>query len=249
MHYGIIAAGEGSRLAQEGVERPKPLVQVCGEPLIGRLIALMTACRAESVSVIVNERMTEVRDYVERLASRCRVPLRLVVKSTPSSMHSFAELSRVMGRQGRFVLTTVDTVFRPQEFEAYVSEFEQAPESLDALMAVTGYVDDEKPLYVATDPQMRVTAFLDAPAPGVKYVSGGIYGLNAKAFDVLDRCMSRGVSRMRNFQRALIEEGLDVRARLFDKIIDVDHAGDIAKAEALVCGAAPTDNSQQICQR
>ena len=34
MHYAIIAAGEGSRLAQEGVARPKPLVLLNGVPMI-----------------------------------------------------------------------------------------------------------------------------------------------------------------------------------------------------------------------
>lgn len=249
MHYGIIAAGDGSRLVQEGVERPKPLVELCGKPMIGRLIDIFLDCGAESVSVIVNERMVQVREYLEQRTALSPVPLRVVVKSTPSSMHSFRELSRVMGRDGRFVLTTVDTVFRPDEFAAYVREFSEAPSDVDALMAVTGYVDDEKPLYVCADAQMRVSAFLDSAPSGRCYVSGGIYGLDGKAFEVLDRCLERGVSRMRNFQRALLEEGLDVRARLFDKIIDVDHAGDIAKAQAFVCGPGNSDNPQQICQR
>ena len=55
MHYGIIAAGEGSRLAQEGVERPKPLVRLCGKPMIGRLIDIFMDCGAESISVVVSE--------------------------------------------------------------------------------------------------------------------------------------------------------------------------------------------------
>jgi NDP-sugar pyrophosphorylase family protein len=38
MLYAILAAGEGSRLAQEGCEVPKPLVRIQGETLIGRLI-------------------------------------------------------------------------------------------------------------------------------------------------------------------------------------------------------------------
>ena len=58
MNYAIIAAGEGSRLAQEGVAKPKPLVELCGEPMIGRLINLFTRCDAESLSVIVNEQRT-----------------------------------------------------------------------------------------------------------------------------------------------------------------------------------------------
>ena len=57
MHYGIIAAGEGSRLVQEGVSRPKPLVEIEGCPMIERLIRIFGECGAESVSVIVNEEM------------------------------------------------------------------------------------------------------------------------------------------------------------------------------------------------
>jgi hypothetical protein len=39
---------------------------------------------------------------------------------------------------------------------------------------------------------------------------------------------------MRNFQRALLSDGLQLKAFPFTKVIDVDHAGDIAKAEALL---------------
>ena len=38
MKYAVIAAGEGSRLAGEGIEVPKPLVRIGGECLIDRLI-------------------------------------------------------------------------------------------------------------------------------------------------------------------------------------------------------------------
>ncbi|MCM1006203.1 MAG: NTP transferase domain-containing protein [Prevotella sp.] len=246
MHYGIIAAGEGSRLMQEGVELPKPLVCLNGEPLLNRLIDIFEKCRAESISVIVNEQMLKVRTALERIAAHCPVPVNIVVKSTPSSMHSFYELSKVMGREGKFILTTVDTVFRPDEFERYVSAFENAPESIDALMGVTGYIDDEKPLYVGVDTNSEITTFSDVAVRGDQYASGGIYGLNAKAFDVLEECMQNGVSRMRNFQRALLADGLKVKAYVFEKIIDVDHAGDIAKAEAFVREVGK--NSASICR-
>ena len=114
MHYAIIAAGEGSRLAQEGVALPKPLVRLNGTPMIKRLIDLMLSCDAESLSVIVNEQMTEVREYLESLS--LPVPFRLVVKSTPSSMHSFYEVSRKFPEGGKFVLTTVDTIFLEEDF-------------------------------------------------------------------------------------------------------------------------------------
>ena len=43
--------------------------------------------------------------------------------------------------------------------------------------------------------------------------------------------MAEGKSRMRNFQRGLVEDGLRLKACPFSKILDVDHADDIRKAE------------------
>ena len=230
MNYAIIAAGEGSRLAQEGVAKPKPLVDICGEPMIGRLINLFCRCNAESISIIVNEQMTEVREYIESLS--LDIPLNLVVRTTPSSMHSFFELSRVIPK-GRFCLTTVDTIFREQDFRPYIEAME-ADERYDGMMAVTDYIDDEKPLYVQTDDDLNITAFRDERYDGAKYISGGIYALNEKAIDVLADCMERGVARMRNFQRALVDAGLRLKAYPMGKILDVDHAGDIEKAENFI---------------
>lgn len=230
MNYAIIAAGEGSRLVQEGVQLPKPLINLCGTPMIKRLIDIMMSCNPESLSIIVNEQMTQVRKYLESLS--LPVPFRLVVKTTPSSMHSFYEVSRHFG-SGKFVLTTVDTIFRPEDFRKYVEAFE-ADDNADGYMAVTSFIDDEKPLYIDVDSRMRITAFADKPFPGVKYISGGIYGLRPQALEVLRHCMDSGVSRMRNYQRALVEAGEDLKAYPFPKIIDVDHAGDIATAEAFL---------------
>lgn len=230
MNYAIIAAGEGSRLVQEGVKLPKPLVNLCGTPMIKRLIDIMTDCNPESLSIIVNEQMTEVREYLESL--ELPVPLHLTVKTTPSSMHSFYEVSRHF-EDGKFILTTVDTIFREEDFRAYVEAFE-ADETTDGYMAVTSFIDDEKPLYIDVDADMRITAFRDRPFEGMKYISGGIYGLTAPALKVLENCMETGVSRMRNYQRALVEAGLNLKAYPFPKIIDVDHAGDIATAEAFI---------------
>ncbi len=232
MNYAIIAAGEGSRLVSEGVATPKPLVPLCGRPMIGRLIDIFVSCGAESISVIVNEQMTEVRRYLEQLKATLPVELKIVVKTTPSSMHSFYEVSRPFGGR-KFILTTVDTIFRENDFRRYAEAFEAAGD-IDGMMAVTSYIDDEKPLYVDVDPQMRITAFRDQPWDGVKYISGGIYGLDGKALKVLDHCIAAGVSRMRNFQRALVESGLRLEAYPLGKIIDVDHQGDIAKAEEFI---------------
>ncbi|MCM1109791.1 MAG: NTP transferase domain-containing protein [Clostridium sp.] len=233
MNYAIIAAGEGSRLVSEGVRYPKPLVPLNGTPMIRRLIDIFMRNNPESLSVIVNEQMTEVADYLRSL--RLPVELNLIVRSTPSSMHSFYEVSRGFG-PGKFCLTTVDTIFREEDFAEYIRSFEADGDNFDGYMAVTSFIDDEKPLYIDVDSSMRITSFRDESFDGVRYISGGIYGLTEKAIPVLEECFANGTSRMRNYQRALVASGLKLRAWPFPKIVDVDHAGDIATAEAFISG-------------
>ena len=51
---------------------------------------------------------------------------------------------------------------------------------------------------------------------------------------MVKECIDNGVSRMRNFQRALVSSGLKLKAYSIDKIIDVDHAEDIATAQKFI---------------
>ena len=231
MKFAIIAAGEGSRLAQEGVKSPKPLIELQGIPIIERLVMLFASQGAESISIIINEQQPATLAKLQQLQQS--YPINIVVKDTPSSMHSLHALSHLL-RGGKFCLTTVDTIFKEHEFTDYIKAFETS--AYDGMMAVTDYIDDEKPLYVETDGMLEITAFADKPTAESKYISGGIYGLDDKALDILDQCMDAGIERMRNFQRSLVAGGLKLKAYPFSKIIDIDHAEDIAKAEEFIAG-------------
>lgn len=228
MTFAILAAGEGSRLAQEGVELPKPLVKIQGEAMIDRLIRIFHACGADSIYIITNNLTPLTQEHLRQM-QKADPLLHLLVKTTPSSMHSFYELRQVMGN-GKFCLTTVDTIFREEEFRRYIQAWQTSAD--DGMMAVTDFIDDEKPLYIATDAEKTITGFLDQEPQ--RYISGGIYGLDERSFPVIDKCISEGQSRMRNFQRQLVRDGLRLKAYPFSKILDVDHASDIEKAEAFL---------------
>ena len=227
MKFAIIAAGEGSRLASEGVKAPKPLIEIQGVPIIERLVKIFTRHGATEISIIVNEQQPQTLALLQKLQQT--LPINIVVKDTPSSMHSMHALTPHLHGDEKFCLTTVDTLFHEEEFSRYIKAFEES--TADGLMAVTDYIDDEKPLYVATNEELGITAFLDTAGNATRYISGGIYGLTPKALTTLERCMAEGTARMRNFQRGLIADGLTLKAFPFEKIIDIDHAEDIEKAE------------------
>ena len=226
MKFAIIAAGEGSRLASEGIKAPKPLIELQGVPFIERLVRVFARQGADSINIIVNGQQPDTLAHIKKLQEE--FPINIVVKSTPSSMHSLHALSHLL-RGDRFCLTTVDTLFHEDEFAAYIKAFKESDD--DGIMAVTDYIDDEKPLYVDTDTELNITAFCDRSTENSRYISGGIYGLSPESLDILDECMSEGIERMRNFQRRLVQSGMKLKAYPFSKIIDIDHAEDISKAE------------------
>lgn len=232
MNFAIIAAGEGSRLAAEGIALPKPLVPLNGVPMIDRLIQLFIANNAKSISVIVNNENKQTQAYLQKQKKQLDIPFNIVVKTTAGSMHSLYELKPFL-QNSPFCLTTVDTIFTENEFSRYIQAFTKTYD-VDGLMAVTDYIDDEKPLYVEVENNLCITKFSDTKSANTKYISGGIYCLKPVALDILEHTMKSGLTRMRDFQRQLISHGLHLKAFPFKKIIDVDHVDDIKKAELLL---------------
>ena len=253
MKFAIIAAGDGSRLAQEGITEPKPLVKVRGERLIDRLIRIFMGNNATEIVVICNEQMSDVASHLKMIQDEglngLHVPLRFIIKSTPSSMHSFYELRHFL-RDEPFILTTVDTIFDESEFHDYVLSFQdKIAQGTDALMGVTDYIDDEKPLYVGVDNVMRINGYYDTPQAESRFISAGIYGLTASSLDILEACIEKGENRMRNFQRALVADGLRIEAYPLTKVFDIDHIDDIRKADERVNNLSSCKGKALLIQR
>jgi len=238
MKAGIIAAGEGSRLRSEGITTPKPLVPVNGVPLIERLIMSFIHAGIDELVCIVNESSPEVKRFVEK--KQFPIPVTFVVKTTPSSMHSlFALAPHLM--DGRFLLSTVDSIFNEDEFGRFIN-YARSRDSVDGLLAVTGFIDDENPLTVQVDRSMRILAFGTRTAgPGspqtpstAPLATGGLYVLSPRVFNEIDSALTQGLERLRNFLSYLVARGYTLEAYPFSKIVDVDHADDVRTAEDLL---------------
>ncbi|WP_439583837.1 nucleotidyltransferase family protein [Dyadobacter bucti] len=228
MNYAIIAAGEGSRLAQEGFHLPKPMVSLYGEMLIDRLIGIFMRNNAERIKIIINEDSPRLESHLTELS--LTLPIDIVKKSTPSSLHSVYELLKSDRELDTVCLTTTDTVFKEDEFSEFIAAFEEN-ENMEGQMAVTTFIDDESPLFVTVDENSRIVAFTDTNSTNTEFVSGGIYCLRKRAIESVNQAVESGLSRMRNFQRQLLENGIKLQAYPFSKIVDVDHVADIRTAE------------------
>lgn len=236
MRFGILAGGEGSRMAIEGVSVPKALIPLSGTPAIHRLINIFENCGAESISIFVNRNLPDIPDYLEKIAPLISCPLEILRGSTPSSFHSFARLVEFMKPEEKFIITTVDTIFLENKFKEMVRYFQESPCYVDGVLGVTTLEDDEKPLYVSVDNDLRITDFFNSRVSESLYISAGIYGLTPSCLPVIEKAQKEKVSRMRNFQSMMVREGQRLQAFDLGEVIDMDHKGDITKAETLLSG-------------
>ena len=225
MDLAIIAAGEGLRLQEEGINIPKPLVEINGVPLIRRIIDIALKNGVDSITCIINEESEELEKYLQDNYTKQLV--NLIVKSTPSSFHSLYQLNRFMSAP--FLLTTADSVFLESEFKSFMN-YGMSLQDADGVIAVTDFIDDEKPLYADIDENNRITNFKDSN-DGYEFITGGLYLFKTDIQKEIDEAVNSGVVRLRNFLRFLIQKDFQLYAYPFSKIIDVDHMCDIKIAE------------------
>jgi NDP-sugar pyrophosphorylase family protein len=216
----ILAGGRGSRLAADGVETPKPLVEVGGRPQIVNLIETFTELGCESVTCMVRDGIT------------LDVPRPTVVRTcrTPSSLHTLVAGLAIVP-PGPVFCAMVDTVMPPADWRrVYLGVTERLAAGSLAVLAVTPFVDDELPLYVTRNAAGLATGIFDTPPPGSLLVTGGVYGLSPESRRLAAVAVA-SLHRMRAFLRLLVGLRAPVSTVEVPRIIDLDHKRDLDAAE------------------
>lgn len=228
---GIIAAGWGERL------RPavKPLVPVGGVTLVERVLGSITETNPSRVVIIINASSTEVRDHVEQ--KRWPFPLRWLVETTPSSMHSFLRVAETLaedGSEGPFLISTVDTVAPAGAFASFARQARQLAPEADVVLAITAAIDDEKPLLVEMAPGSPTVSAIGEAAAGSKWATAGYYSVRASVLREAGDARRDGLSALRAFLGRLLDRGFSVAGIPVADGIDVDRPSDVAAAEQLL---------------
>ena len=225
---GILAAGEGSRLRRDGFG-PKPLVAVAGVPLVAHAIENLFAAGVERLVVVFNESEEDCARYVRtRFPGR---PIDVVLRDTASSLETFRAVSEGLP-PGRALVTTVDAWCPREDFVRFSAEAAAAGDD-ETVLAVTPFVDDERPLWVEADASGRVQKIGGATGTSV---TAGAYLFSDTA---RRRPAPAGLERLRAYLAWLVAEGEPVRAVSIEKVIDVDRGRDVAAAERMSGRLAP----------
>lgn len=202
---------------------PKPLVPVAGVPLIEHVMQNFLTAGISSLVIIINERDRECEHWI---ASRFpHLDLHVIVKTTGSSLESFLEVAGHLG-SGRFLISTVDAWCPEETFLMFVNTALELPEEA-MLLAVTPFVDDERPLWVSMNASNRIT-HIGGDAGDV--VTAGMYLVPERV-----RHMSPppDVRSLRAFLRWLLDRGEPMYGVILPVVVDVDRGDDVVLAETL----------------
>lgn len=235
MHALILAGGEGARLRADGVATPKAFVEIGGRPLLFRLVETLRDLGCVSITAAVRRSVLHQAAGLARDAAG--VGLTVVPCDTPSSLHTLARGLEAVP-PGPILCTMVDTVMRAADWEQLFARGDRLlQDGADACVAVTSFVDDEKPLWVTRRPDGMVRAFgAERVTPAL--VTGGVYFLSSGIRDLAPRVVSLGVERMRGFLGWLVEHGYHVATAEVERIVDLDRGRDLAQAVTWLGGVS-----------
>lgn len=232
MKYAILAGGHGSRFIKEGVSTPKPMVEVMGQPMIGRLVALLEECGAETVSISANPRMEGFIPYLESLREKYgNVVINPII--TENSYESLLAATNCL--DGKFIGLTVDTIFPLDEFRRYIGAVEAMGRD-EAVMGLTRYIDDESPLYARIGAGGEIIDYRYGGEPFAEgaIVSAGLYGLSRECMDAV-RYSGYFPQSLSDFQRTLATRtSIRVLPFEFTTAFDIDNLHDLSQANDFV---------------
>ena len=171
---GIIAAGEGRRLRRDGHSSSKPMVRVCGRPLIEHAVRRFVTAGIRRLTIIVNDASEDCRQWLSENAGDFE--LDLIVRTTASSYESFALVAaRLAGAPA--AIATVDGIMPAGDFRGFISAAAAVPAGA-MLLGLTGFVDDDAPLWATLDPADGRIRQLGGESGS--HVTAGLYVLPAE---------------------------------------------------------------------
>ncbi|MBI4375523.1 MAG: NDP-sugar synthase [Elusimicrobia bacterium] len=221
---GIIAAGEGARLAASFPDKIKPLVPVAGVPLCHWIAGALRRAGVREITILLNNRGHDVPRSLESAFPAIRWSF--LFADTASSWESFRLVCRALSeRCDDFLVSTVDALIRPEE----ISRFASAMRGRNALagLALTDFIDDEKPLYA--DLEAGWIRRLGQQAQEKKFATAGLYFMTREIAVRMPEA-SR-FSSLRDYLAHLTTEAGRLAGEPISKSIDVDRPQDIRQAE------------------
>jgi choline kinase len=235
----ILAAGNGSRLTPGANGLPKPLVEVCGVPLIGHALEHARASGCDSAVVVIGPHSESIRHAVEPVAARLDgLRIEFIVNPRTTEPNGISLMAAEPFVHPAFYLQMVDHVFAEVALPKLTAEplargefgrllIDRRPKGIDLSDATKVRLDGSR--IVAIGKQIEPWDAVDA----------GCFVLTAAVFDAFRRVVASEPHTVSSGMRQLaVTAGLGAVDIGDIEWVDVDTPGDLNAAEQLLAHAA-----------
>ena len=182
----VLAAGVGSRLRHYTADRPKPLIEICGEPVLGYNLAMLAAAGFDDVTINLHYQADAVRVYA---GDGSRWGVRVTYSEEPElrgTAGALVPLARAFAGAA-FAIVFGDNLGELDLVDMLARHLERG---VLATIAVWERADVTQSGVAEIDASDRIVRFVEKPAPGQTashWVNAGIVIAEPALLDVIPR--------------------------------------------------------------
>jgi mannose-1-phosphate guanylyltransferase len=172
----ILAGGEGRRLRPLTNDRPKPLLEVGGKPIIEWQIEWMKKYGVDYFVIVAGYMKDKLTEYLGT-GSKWNVDINFVIEEEPlGTGGAIKNAESILGKESKFIVANGDIITNFDLSILMNSNPDVAEISLVPLRSSFGIVDTNG---------NKVTGFKEKPLIEGHWLNAGIYVMSNKVFDYL----------------------------------------------------------------
>jgi UDP-N-acetylglucosamine diphosphorylase / glucose-1-phosphate thymidylyltransferase / UDP-N-acetylgalactosamine diphosphorylase / glucosamine-1-phosphate N-acetyltransferase / galactosamine-1-phosphate N-acetyltransferase len=207
----ILAAGRGTRMRELTQELPKPMVEVCGKPILGYIVEGLREAGIGKILVVVGYRKEVVQDHFQD-GTAFGIQITYTEQVAQDGTGKAVELAKTFCRSDPFILSYGDILVDPS---CYIPLTQPGDAEL---MLTVRYADDvSKGGAVYLNNAFDVVDLWEKQPPGQAntcWYNAGIYTFKSTIFSYLARLQKspRGEYELTDAIRAIAQDGKKAKA-------------------------------------
>ncbi|MBV8375898.1 MAG: nucleotidyltransferase family protein [Verrucomicrobia bacterium] len=207
----VLAAGRGTRMRELTQSRPKPMIEICGKPVLSYILGGLRQAGMRQILIVVGYRKEVVVDHFgDGSAFGIQIVYREQISQDGTG--KVVELAREFCGCDPFILSYGDILVEPPSYRL-LTQFDQA----DLVLAVRHTQDTSKGGAVYLNEKFEVIDLREKQLPaesGTPWYNAGVYAFRSTIFPYIVSLQKspRGEYELTDAIRAMARDGKKVKA-------------------------------------
>ena len=207
----ILAAGRGTRMRELTLAMPKPMVEVCGKPVLSYILEGLRDAGVRKILIVIGYRKEVVIDHF-RDGSALGVEIVYVEQITQDGTGKVVELAKEFCGPDPFILSYGDILIDPSRYHLLIQ-----PGDADMTLTVRRMDDASKGGAVYVNERFEVVDLREKQLPEettTPWYNAGVYTFKSTIFPYVARLEKspRGEYELTDAIRAMARDGKKVKA-------------------------------------